>query len=439
MTRRGLKPIEQTLVGWIGADLALFEWFYSLPLITVDWGAGELGAALDALFLGKVGRTAPVRRLEDQVRALTGAQEAIAFENGRTALRWILEMAKARPEAQGRREVILPSLLCSSVASAVKTADLEPVLCDVTENLTMDPESARQVFDPERTLALIVPHIYAIPTAMDPFLEMAEPNGSVVIDDAAAALGSRQNGKALGLQAHAGIYSFSQGKAATAGGGGLAVLPSDSPFAGRLQERAPLHPALRGRALATFIRFLWFDVLHRFSDPVETLTDIVSTRLKLSWRRRPRPIDSRRMAGLQANVARVQINRLESRMKKWQENTAFLHEELKDVPGLRVLEVPKGAAPTRFLIETLELGVKRESAGIKEENPLVAHLRRCGIEARYVYLPLHRYAGGPEKRAPCLDNSDRLGNRLVHLPFLPPLGRGEMARVGRAVRSFFGR
>jgi dTDP-4-amino-4,6-dideoxygalactose transaminase len=145
------------------------------------------------------------------------------------------------------------------------------------------------------------------------------------------------------------------------------------------------------------------------------------------------------MAGLQAHVAAVQIRRLESRMKRWRENRAHLREELKDVPGLRVLDAGEDASPTRFLIETLEQVVTRESAGIREENPLVAHLRKWGIEARYVYLPLHRYADAPAKQAPSLVVSDRLGSRLVHLPFLPPLGRGDMARVGRAVRAFFGR
>jgi len=217
--------------------VAVLEWFYSLPLINVEWGAQEFGAAVKGMLFFGSRRTKPVARLEEAVRERTGAREAIAFEKGRCALRWLLELAKARDEGSARSEVVFPSLLCKAVPDAVRAAGLTPVLCDVTEDLAMDPESAGEVFDEERTLAVIVPHIYGFPTEPGPFLELAKRNGALLIDDAAAALGGRLDGVPLGLHGDAGIYSFAQGKAAAAGGGGVVVMGGDSPLTGRLEHR----------------------------------------------------------------------------------------------------------------------------------------------------------------------------------------------------------
>ena len=146
----------------------------------------------------------------------------------------------------------------------------------------------------------------------------------------------------------------------------------------------------------------------------------------------------RGMGGLAAAAARAQTARLEEMAAARMENAAFLEEELLEVPGLRVLSRPGEGAPTRFLVETADLEVKRGTGGIREENPLAAHLRKAGIEAGYAYLPLHRYPDADGTRRAPLPVSERLGDRLLILPFLPPLGRGEAARIGRAVRSFFG-
>lgn len=418
--------------------MAVFEWFYSLPLTNVEWGARELGAALKGMLFFGSRRTKSVARLEGAVRERTGAVEAIAFERGRCALRWVLEMARARDEGSGRTEVVFPSLLCKAVPDAVRAAGLEPVLSEVTEDLAMDPAGAEEIFDPDRTLAVIVPQIYGFPTPLEPFRGMAKEGGAVVIDDAAAAFGGVLDGKPLGLQGDAGIYSFSQGKTATAGGGGFVVMSGSSPFFGALKHRAPLLPALPGRAGKTFRRFVWFDALHRFADPLETIVDYLRVLLGGTKKFPSFTIEHRRMAGLQANLALVQLERLDAMFKQRRENIAHLRSELDGIDGLRVVNGSKETVPTRFLVETMEHEVVRKPMGISEENPLVVHLRKHGIEARYAYLPLHLHEGVAARKAPCLEMSERLGKRLLALPYLPPLGRGEMARIGKAVRSFFG-
>jgi dTDP-4-amino-4,6-dideoxygalactose transaminase len=421
--------------------LSWFEWFYSVPHLNVDWGAPELKAVLAAPFMpGSLG-TQKTLRLEQEVRRLTGAREALAFETGRAALRWILEAARTRPDARGRCGVILPSLICRAVLEAVRAAGLTPVLCDVTENLTMNAACVKPVLDPDNTLAVVVPHIYGWPSPVQEVRSLTAPHTIPVIDDAAAALGGRHTGIPLGLQGDAGLFSFNQGKAAVAGWGGVLVLPEGGLFREVSTNPSPLLPASPAKAAAMFRHFLWLDFFHRFTGPVGKIMSSLRARLKLPVRRSilSLAIEFRTMAPLQAGVALAQLTRLKRITEGRRKNAESLREELARIPGLRVLPLPKEATPTRFAVETLEHRVVRDEGGLKEENPLAVHLRKKGIETRYVYFPLHAYQDVFCPDPSSLQGSKRLAERLLLLPFLPPLDRGGMARIGRAVREFFGR
>jgi dTDP-4-amino-4,6-dideoxygalactose transaminase len=408
--------------------------------MNVEFGAAETGAVLRSLLTLRFRGNRDARSLEAAVKARTGAASAIAFERGRSALRWILEAAAALPAAGSRREVILPALLCRSVLEAVKSAGLEPVLCDVSLNLAMDMQSAEAVFEPDKTLAIIVPHIYGWPSPVAQALSVAERNHGVVIDDAAASLGGTDSGIPLGLHGHAGIYSFSQGKAACAGGGGLLVWPEKGPFSEHPPDRSTVLPPSGGKAAVMFRRFVWYDVLHRFSGPLARTFSIGRARLGIGpGQGRPLTIENRGMAGLQAAVALAQLKKLDARAQGRRSNMLRLKEELSEISALRVIPAPDEAAPTRFAVETPDLSVKRSASGVHEENPLATHLRGQGIEARYAYLPLQDYEDAGALKAAELERSRRLGERLLLLPFLTPRGPGDMARIGKAVRAFFGR
>jgi dTDP-4-amino-4,6-dideoxygalactose transaminase len=421
--------------------MRLFEWFYAIPHLNVDWGASEWAAVLGAPFNRPSSKRRKVERLEEAVKHLTGAAGALAFESGRAALYWILQRALCLEGAGGRRDVVLPALLCRSVLDAVRSADLNPVLCDVNENLALDRERFQAVWEPEKTLAVVVPHIYGWPSPVGKVHALVRSEGVVVIDDAAASLGGRQNGRPLGLHGDAGLYSFNQGKAAVAGWGGMLVLPGEGRFCEILENPPPLQPACPRRARAMFRHFLWLDCFHRFSGPLGKIMGSARARLGLPMKRSILSMDimPHAMAGLQAGVGLAQLNRLEDLTRARRNNMEVLRGELAGIPELRILPLPAEATPTRFAVETLEHKVVRDLGGLKQENPLAVHLRSKGIEVRYAYLPLHRYGDVDYPDSEHLAMSDRLSERLLLLPFLPPLDRGALARIGRAMRSFFGR
>jgi len=416
------------------------KWFYSMPLVNVDWSAADFGAVLKSILALRFFGNADLLLLESSIKDLLSTNRITAFENGRSALMWILKSAVRLKQNNGKDEVIIPAFCCRAVLEAVIAAGMKPVLCDITENITMDQESVKRLFDPEKTIAIIAPHIYGFPTPISPLLDLVKESGALVIDDAAASLGEKSNGKLLGLSGDAGVFSFSQGKAAVAGGGGILVIPENSPLSSTFIGMPAPMKADMVHGLKTFILFIWRDLFHRVSGPVGRSLNIAFARLGLNIKAGSTAvrIRNRAMPGLQAAVALSQVNRLRTRSDGRRRNMIMLKDELSGLPNLRVISAPEDSVPTRFIVETADLKVKRIKAGVKEENPLAIHLRNHGIEAKYAYLPLHFYGDPPDLRGSHLKQAGLLPERLVLLPFLPPLGPGDIARISKAVRSFYG-
>ncbi|MBK8979317.1 MAG: DegT/DnrJ/EryC1/StrS family aminotransferase [Planctomycetes bacterium] len=417
--------------------MSLLHWYYPRPANQVDWGLAECAASVRRI---AGGGDALVERAVAMLRERCGAREVLGFERGRSALRFLLEWARALPGARGRRRVLVPALLCKAVPDAVLAAGLEPVLCDVTADLTMDVASARAALDPAATLALVVPHVYGWPSPVAAFEALAAPHDIVAIDDAAAALGGLgTDGRALGTGGDAGLFSFSQGKPAVAGGGGVCVLPPGGAFAAADALRPAIAPASRRSAARGFRRFLWQDLLHRFSGPLGRAWAIGAARLGRSGGGGAAAgVELRGMAGLYGGPLLAQLRRLELLAARRRRTAELLAAELAGIDGLRVVPWPAHATPTRFVVECRDLAVRRDAQGIRAENPLAAHLRRHGTEARYAYPPLHRYRGFEGFAATDLSTTERLADRALLLPLFGAPSPRAIARIGRAVRSFFG-
>src|SRR5262249_46352217 len=122
-----------------------------------------------------------VSRLEEGMAALTGQGYGIAVTNGTAALELAIKVLGIGPGD----EVILPSFTIISCAAAIVRAGAMPVVVDsdpVTWNI--DPASIEQAIT-SKTRAIMVVHIYGLPTDMTPVMAIANQYGLKVIEDAA--------------------------------------------------------------------------------------------------------------------------------------------------------------------------------------------------------------------------------------------------------------
>lgn len=163
-----------------------------------------------------------VLEFERAFAARMGVQHALAVNSGTSALVCGLVGLGIGPED----EVIVPAYTWLSTASAVLAVGAVPVIAEVDDSLTINPEDVRKKISPY-TKAIIPVHMRGAPARMDRLMALADETGLRVLEDAAQAAGASFQGRAVGSIGHAGTYSFHMTKVMTAGEGGM-VTTNDS-------------------------------------------------------------------------------------------------------------------------------------------------------------------------------------------------------------------
>jgi dTDP-4-amino-4,6-dideoxygalactose transaminase len=144
-------------------------------------------------------------------------------------------------------EVLVPAHTYMATAMAVLAAGAIPVIVDVDESITIDPDAIEDAIGP-RTRAVIPVHMWGAACAMDRIMEVAARHDLLVLEDVCQAIGGAYEGKKLGTIGHAGAFSFNFYKNMTAGEGG-AVCTDDPSVAERARCAIdPCHFYWQGRS-----------------------------------------------------------------------------------------------------------------------------------------------------------------------------------------------
>ncbi len=122
-------------------------------------------------------------------------------------------------------EVIVPAYTFIATALAVMTVGAVPVIAEVDDSLTLDPEDVERKLSPH-TQAIIPVHMLGLPCDMGKLTRLARKHKVKVLEDAAQAAGGSWRGKRFGANGDVGIYSFNYYKIISSGEGG-AVLTDD--------------------------------------------------------------------------------------------------------------------------------------------------------------------------------------------------------------------
>jgi dTDP-4-amino-4,6-dideoxygalactose transaminase len=144
-------------------------------------------------------------------------------------------------------EVLVPAHTYMATAMAVLAAGAIPVIVDVDESITIDPEAIDDAVGP-RTTTVIPVHMWGAACNMDRIMEVAAKHDLLVLEDACQAAGGDYEGRKLGTIGHAGAFSFNYYKNMTAGEGG-AVCTDDERVAERVRCAIdPCHFYWQGRS-----------------------------------------------------------------------------------------------------------------------------------------------------------------------------------------------
>ena len=180
------------------------------------------GDRKDPQFLAKVWQ------LEREVAAYFDIPHTVACNSGTTAL-WIALSALGVGPGD---EVIVPGYTFIASITSIIFARAVPVLTEIDETLTLDPEDVRRKITP-RTKAIMLVHMLGSPGHIDEIREIARQKNIFLIEDCAQAFAATYKGKYVGSFGDMGTFSFNFYKTITAGDGGL-VATADK----NLYERA---------------------------------------------------------------------------------------------------------------------------------------------------------------------------------------------------------
>jgi dTDP-4-amino-4,6-dideoxygalactose transaminase len=257
-------------------------------------------------------------------------------------------------------EVLVPAQTHTATAHAVELVGARPIFVDcdpATGNVTADRLAAAVT---PKTKALSVVHFLAIPCAMPDIMKVAEKHRLKVIEDCALAVGSRFEGRHVGLFGDAGCFSFYPVKHITTGEGGMLVT-KDKSFAESVARK-------RG-----------FGVDRTHSErAIPGMYEV--PQLGLNYR----------MSEMQAALGRSQMRRIEENLSRRRRNFDTLKKVLEGQAGARVLD----SAEARQKSSHYCLSVVLEGKAAGRRNDLVAKLNAAGVGTSVYYpapVPRMRY------------------------------------------------
>jgi dTDP-4-amino-4,6-dideoxygalactose transaminase len=150
-----------------------------------------------------------------------GVKHALTVNSGTSALISALAAAGIGPGD----EVLVPAYTWVATAIAPLAVGAVPVLVDVNESLTIDPEDIKRKITPY-TKAIIPVHMLNLVCDMDAITAIAKQHRLKIIEDACQAVGVTYKGRRVGTIGEVGAFSFNQFKNLNSGEGG-AVLTND--------------------------------------------------------------------------------------------------------------------------------------------------------------------------------------------------------------------
>jgi len=123
-------------------------------------------------------------------------------------------------------EVIVNGYTFFASCAAIVAAKAIPVICEIDDTLTMDPEDLEKKITPH-TKAVVCVHMRGAPSDMDRIVAICKKHNLKLIEDVAQACGGSYNGKMLGTFGDVGCFSFQYHKIITAGEGGACITNDD--------------------------------------------------------------------------------------------------------------------------------------------------------------------------------------------------------------------
>ena len=168
-----------------------------------------------------------VKQLEADIAKYSGVDYGVGVGNGSDAIHIALQAAGV----EAGDEVITTAFTFFATGGAIARAGAVPVYVDI-DPLTFNINPAKiEAAITEKTKAIIPVHLYGQMADMEAIKKIADNHQLAVIEDAAQAIGAKQNGKSVGELGTAATYSFFPTKNLGGYGDGGMIVTKDEDLA----------------------------------------------------------------------------------------------------------------------------------------------------------------------------------------------------------------
>ncbi len=175
----------------------------------------------DIVLSGYITRGPWTKKFSEAFAEFLGVNKVYTVCSGTAALYVILKALNVEG-----KHVIVPALSFMATIDTVLLAGGIPMVVDVDEYYTMDPNQLEDAVKKYNPICIIPVHLYGGMADMDSIMEIANRYNIYVLEDAAQAHGASLKGKMAGAIGHIGAFSFYASKNIPMGEGG-AISVSD--------------------------------------------------------------------------------------------------------------------------------------------------------------------------------------------------------------------
>ena len=324
----------------------------------------------DMLSSGKLTAGQHLKRFEAAVADYLGVRHALAVSSCTTGL-----MLTYRGLGL-TGEVIVPSFTFMATVSALVWAGLKPVFADVdVHTYTLDPTAVEAVITP-RTSAIVPVHTFGNPADIETLQTLAERHQLKLIFDAAHGFGTHYQGKPVGVQGDAQVYSLSPTKLLIAGEGGI-VATNDT-------------------ALADYIR-----IGREYGNSGGYDSAFAGFNARMS--------EFHALLGLRS------LDQLEDAVVRRNQLADVYREQLRPLPGIGMQIIRPG---NRSSYKDFSITIDADQFGLSRDALALA-LAAENIDTRkYYHPPVHRQTAYRQFASPALDltDTDQLAAQSLSLP-----------------------
>ena len=329
-----------------------------------------------------------VGEFECQAAGYCGTQFAVGCSSGTDALIMSMMALGLKPGD----EVITTPFTFFATAGSIFRQSLKPVFIDIDPGtFNLDTEQLEAAVN-EKTRAIMPVHLFGQMADMDTILDVAEKHDLKVIEDAAQAIGAKQNDAPAGSLSDAGCFSFFPSKnLGGAGDGGLVTT----------NDEALYHRLLMMRNHGAHERYYHDEVGGNF-----------------------------RLDTLQAAYLSIKLKHLGTWHEQRRNNAAFYDEHLADIDQVK----------TPVIAEGNESIYNQYTLRVQQRDELQKYLGDAGVgSAIYYPLCLHEqkcfsYLKHTKGQFP---HAEHAAEEVLSLPIYPELSEEQLTHVAETIKRFY--